>query len=154
MKTDFKILGFAFWVSLVPMAAMAQVPGQNAPGTDGSLTSPDDSAPAINANPFTSAGGADKFYQDNSLTGSTQSNSGDETGNNDSVSSSAPAGTPDVTPAAPDDSSTALTANPFVGAAGADKYYQDNSLTGASPPNTSGALGGTLGDAGTWATTP
>jgi hypothetical protein len=145
MKTNFKILGFAFWVVFVPMAALAQT----ASGSDGSVTSPDGNAPGANANPFAGASGAGTFYQDNSLSGAAQSNSGDAAGTNGSLSSAAPA----ETPPAPDDNSSDMTANPFVGAAGADKYYQDNSLTGAAPMN-SGALGGSLGDAAAWATTP
>jgi hypothetical protein len=146
MKTDLKILGFALWVTLVPMAALAQT----ASGTDGSVTSPDGSVPDASANPFAGANGAGTFYQDNSLAGAAQSNSGDAPGNNDSMSSSAPAGPPP----APEDSSTGLSANPFVGAAGADKYYQHNSLTGASQSPDAGALGGSLGNASAWATTP
>ena len=59
-------------------------------------------------------------------------------------------------------------ANPFMGAAGASKFYQDNSLAGSPPPNNqgtssnsssaNGSTGGALGNAGddaqTWATTP
>jgi hypothetical protein len=126
------------------MAAMAQT----ASGT--SVTSPAGNAPDATANPFTGAAGANTFYQDNSLSGAAQSNSGGEAGNTNGMSSSAPA----QPPPAPEDNSTALNANPFVGAAGADKYYQDNSLTGASQLNNAGALGGNLGDAATWATTP
>jgi len=145
MKTNFKILGFAFWAMFVPMAALAQT----ASGTDGSAASPDGNAPGANPNPFAGANGAGTFYQDNSLSGAAQSNSGDTAGSNSSSSSAAPAGTPP----APDDTSSDMSANPFVGAAGADKYYQDNSLTGASQMN-SAALGGSLGNAATWATTP
>jgi len=145
MKTNFKILGLALWVTLVPMAALAQT----ASGTDGSATSPDGNAPGANPNPFAGANGAGTFYQDNSLSGAAQSNSGTATGNNESLSSTAPA----ETPSTPDDNSSDMNANPFVGAAGADKFYQDNSLTGASQTN-SGALGGSLGDAAAWATTP
>ncbi len=146
MKTDLKILGFAVWVMFVPVAALAQT----ASGTDGSVAPPDANAPGANPNPFAGANGTGTFYQDNSLAGSAQSNSGDAPGNNDSMSSSAPAGPPP----APEDSSTDLSANPFVGAAGADKYYQHNSLTGASQMPDAGALGGSLGNASAWATTP
>jgi hypothetical protein len=61
-------------------------------------------------------------------------------------------------------------ANPFMGASGASKYYQDNSLTGSIPPNsastpsnndnpsapapTGGALGGGDTSAQNWATSP
>jgi hypothetical protein len=75
--------------------------------------------------------------------------------------------------AAPSDSgssggdSLGVNANPFVGAAGASKFYQDNSLSG-SPPSTNvstpsnddsataptGALGGGDNSAQNWATSP
>jgi hypothetical protein len=150
MKTHFKILGIAFWVSFAPMAALAQGVGQAGSNLDGTVPSPDSNVPGANANPFTGAAGADKFYQDNSLTGASQSNGSDTNSDNNNLSSSNPDGT--LPP--PDATAPAVDANPFTGAAGANKFYQDNSLTGAAQPNNGDALGGSVGDAETWATTP
>jgi hypothetical protein len=156
MKIHFTTIGLAFCIVLAPIGALAQDTGQAGSSLDGTATSPDGDTPDISANPFTGAAGANRFYQDNSLTGAAQSdntaptgtNAGN-TGGNSNMSSSQPAGTPPP----PDDSSPADNANPFMGAAGANKFYQDNSLTGSSTANTLGALG--LGSNATgWATTP
>jgi hypothetical protein len=52
------------------------------------------------------------------------------------------------------DNAAASNANPFAAAAGANKFYQDNSLTGASQGSNPGALGGADSAATSWATTP
>jgi hypothetical protein len=173
MKPNFRIIGLAFYVALAPIAALAQDSGQAGSGLDGTATSPDGSVPDTSANPFNGAAGANKFYQDNSLTGSPQSNNtgaagaagatgttgaignsggfGGNTGS--SLSSNSGNSNPPAIPT-PEDSSASDNGNPFAGAAGANRFYQDNSLTGSMPSTNLGTLGGMGGNATSWATTP
>jgi hypothetical protein len=158
MKQHFRILGLALVVALAPIAALAQDTGQAGTGLDGTATSPDGTTPDTTANPFTGAAGADRFYQDNSLTGASQSGNTATTGTGGTASNSpggslSNPGTAATLPA-PGDSSAADTGNPFAGAAGANRFYQDNSLTGSMPTTNLGALGGLNSGMANWATTP
>jgi hypothetical protein len=158
MSIHFTTIGLALSVILAPICALAQDAGTAASSLDGTATSPDSAVPDSSANPFTGAAGADKFYQDNSLTGSAQSDTTGTTGpgaansggQGSNISNANPAGTLPT----PDDSSAAGSANPFAAAAGANRFYQDNSLTGSSTANSLGALGGMDSGAASWATTP
>ena len=165
MKNNIGIIGLAFCITLAPITALAQdagTAGTAGSSLDGTATSPDGTLPDTSANPFTGAAGADKFYQDNSLTSTPQSNNTTTgmgaTGNSVDLGSSSagnlgssnPAGTASMS----GDSSAADTANPFAGAAGSGKFYQDNSLSGSTPATNLGSLGGMGSGATSWATTP
>ena len=159
MKNYFRIIGLAVNIILVPIAASAQDSGQAGASLDGTATSPDGTVPDTSANPFNGAAGANRFYQDNSLTGSAQSdNTGSTgtggTGNSGSMGSSLGNANPAPALPTPDDSSAPDSANPFAGAAGANRYYQDNSLTGSMPKTNLGTLGGINSGMANWATTP
>jgi hypothetical protein len=159
MKIHFTTIGLAFCVVLAPIGALAQDTGQAGSSLDGTAASPDGTVPDTSANPFTGAAGADKFYQDNSLTGSAQSNNTGSTGtggavSNGSLGSSMTNSNPAGTLPTPDESSAADNANPFAGAAGANRFYQDNSLTGSMPTTNLDTLGGINSGMANWATTP
>jgi hypothetical protein len=158
MKHHFRIIGLALVVALAPIAALAQDTGPTGTGLDGTATSPDGTTPDTTANPFTGAAGADRFYQDNSLTGSPQPGTTATTGTgaaaNNSPGSSLSNPAPAATLPTPGDSSAADTGNPFAGAAGANRFYQDNSLTGSMPTTNLGTLGGVDSGMANWATTP
>jgi len=152
MKIHFTTIGLALCVVLAPIGALAQDTGSADSSLGETSASPDSNVPDTSANPFTGAAGADKYYQDNSFAGPPQSNNTGTAGIGGSPSSQA------ATLPAPGDSTAADTANPFAGAAGANRFYQDNSLTGSMPTTSLGSLGnlGSLGGSGmaNWATTP
>ena len=159
MKMHFTTIGLALCINLAPIAALAQETGQAGASLDGTAASPDGNNPDTTANPFTGAAGANRFYQDNSLTGSAQSdNTGSTgtggTGKSGSMGSSLGNANPAPVLPTPDDSSAPDSANPFAGAAGANRYYQDNSLTGSMPTTNLGTLGGINSGMANWATTP
>jgi hypothetical protein len=147
MKIHFTTIGLAFCVVLAPIGALAQDTGQAGSSLDGTAASPDGTVPDTSANPFTGAAGADKFYQDNSLTGSAQSNNTGSTGTGGAVSNGSLGSS--MTNSNPADN-----ANPFAGAAGANRFYQDNSLTGSMPTTNLDTLGGINSGMANWATTP
>ncbi len=116
MKYYLMVFGLAMSTSIVPMQAFGQNFLQGEPGLGGSsaatpdINSPDATTPGPNANPFMGAAGASRYYQDNSLTGSSVPDIANPTGSNN-PSAGAPGGTASgpLDGAAPTDNDNAAT---------------------------------------------